>query len=60
MDCVTAVEAHLLGVLEVLEKSLLVPGNTLVDVGSTVGETFTLTSLTAKDTIKHFKVSRSF
>ena len=51
---------HLLGVLEVLEKSLLVPGNTLIDVGSTVGETFTLTSLTAKDTIKYFKVSRSF
>lgn len=42
----------LLGVLEVLEESLLVPGNTLVDVGLGVGEALDLTSLTAEETVK--------
>ena len=41
---------HLLGVLEVLEEGVLVPGNALVDVGSGVGEALTLTRLAAEDT----------
>ena len=40
---------HLLGVLEVLEEGVLVPGNTLVDVGGGVGEALTLTRLAAED-----------
>lgn len=34
---------HLFGVLEVFEKSLFVPVNALVDVGSGVREAFSLT-----------------
>ena len=45
-----ATDTHLFGVLEVLEESLLVPSDTLVHVGSGVGETFGLTGLATKDT----------
>ena len=41
---------HLFGVLEVLEEGLLVPGDTLVDVGGGVGEALGLTRLAAEDT----------
>lgn len=40
---------HLFGVLEVLEKSLLGPSDTLVDIGSGISETLSLTSLTTED-----------
>ena len=43
---------NLLGVLEVLEEGLLVPGDTLVHVGSGVGEAIGLTGLTAEDTAR--------
>lgn len=49
---------YLLGVLKVLEEGLLIPGNTLVDVGSRVAEARGLTSLAAKDTVQvrtHFR-----
>ena len=45
-----AMGTHLFGVLEVLEESLLVPSDTLVHVGSGVGEALRLASLTAEDT----------
>ena len=45
-----ASETHLFGVLKVVEQSLLVPSNALVHVGSGVGETLRLASLTAEDT----------
>ena len=41
---------YLLGVLEVIEQSLLFPYNSLVHVGSGVGEALSLTGLAAKDT----------
>ena len=41
---------HLFGVLEVLEESLLVPSDTLVHVGSGVGEALRLTGLATEDT----------
>ena len=41
---------HLFRVLEVLEEGLLVPGDTLVDVGSGVGEALGLTSLATEHT----------
>lgn len=44
------VVTHLFGVLEVLEQGVFVPSDTLVDVGSSVGEAFCLTSLATKDT----------
>ena len=43
---------HLFRVLEVLEEGLLVPGDTLVHVGSGVGEAIGLTGLTAEDTAR--------
>ena len=43
---------YLLGVLQVLEESLLVPGDTLVHVGSRITETGGLTSLAAEDTVQ--------
>ena len=43
---------YLLGVLQVLEESLLVPGDTLVHVGSRVAEAGGLTSLAAEDTVQ--------
>ena len=49
---------YLLGVLKVLEEGLLVPGNTLVNVGSRVAEARGLTRLAAKDTVQvrtHFR-----
>lgn len=42
----------LLGILEVLEKSLLIPGYTLVDVGLGVREALDGTGLTAEETVK--------
>ena len=47
-----ATVTHLFGVLEVLEESLLVPSDTLVHVGSGVGEAIGLTGLTAEDTAR--------
>ena len=43
---------YLLGVLQVLEESLLVPGDTLVHVGSRVAEAGGLTSLATEDAVK--------
>ena len=43
---------HLFGVLEVLKESVLVPSNTLVHVGSGVGEAIGLTGLTAENTAR--------
>ena len=43
---------HLFRVLEVLKEGLLVPGNTLVHVGSGVREAIGLTSLTTEHTKK--------
>ena len=43
---------YLLGVLQVLEESLLVPGDTLVHVGSRVAEAGGLTSLAAENAVK--------
>ena len=43
---------YLLGVLKVLEESLLVPGDTLVHVGSRVAEAGGLTSLAAENAVK--------
>jgi hypothetical protein len=43
------IRTYLLGVLEVLPESLLVPGNALVHVGGSVGETVGLTSLATED-----------
>lgn len=43
---------YLLGVLKVLEKSVLIPGDTLVLVSSSVAETLGLASLAAKDTVQ--------
>ena len=48
---------YLLGVLEVLEESLLVPSDTLIHVGSGVGEALRLTGLATKDTISSSLVS---
>ena len=45
-------DTYLLGVLKVLEESLLVPGDTLVHVGSRVAEAGGLTSLAAEDAVK--------
>ena len=42
----------LLGVLEVLEKGLLVPGDALVDVGLGVGEAVNGAGLSAKETVE--------
>ena len=50
---------HLFRVLEVLEEGLLVPGDTLVHVGSGVGEAIGLTGLTAEDAGKGADVSAS-
>lgn len=50
-------DTHLFGVLEVLEESLLCPSDTLVDVGSSVGEALSLTSLTTEDTVRQAQVS---
>jgi hypothetical protein len=41
---------HLLGVLQVLKHCVLVPCNTLIDVRSSVGETFRLTGFAAEHT----------
>ena len=41
---------YLFGVLEVFEKSVLIPSDSLVHVGSGVGETFSLTGLATEDT----------
>lgn len=43
---------HLLGVLEVLEESLLRPDDTLTDVSSSVGEALRLAGLAAENTRK--------
>lgn len=43
---------YLLGVLKVLEESVLGPGDTLVQVSSGVAETLGLTGLAAKDTVQ--------
>ena len=43
---------HLFRVLEVLKEGLLVPGNTLVHVGSGVGEAIGLTGLAAENTAR--------
>ena len=45
-------DTYLLGVLKVLEESLLVPGDTLVHVGGRITETGGLTSLAAEDTVQ--------
>ena len=45
-------DTYLLGVLKVLEESLLVPSDTLVHVGSRVAEAFSLATLAAKDTVQ--------
>lgn len=45
-------DTYLLGVLKVLEESLLVPGDTLVHVGSRVAEAGGLTSLAAENAVK--------
>ena len=45
-------DTYLLGVLKVLEESLLVPGDTLVHVGSRVAEAGSLTSLAAENAVK--------
>ena len=45
-------DTYLLGVLKVLEESLLVPGDTLVHVGSRVAEAGGLTSLATEDAVK--------
>lgn len=42
----------LLGVLQVLEQGILVPGDTLADVGSRVREARSLTSLAAEQTVE--------
>ena len=52
-----ATVTHLFGVLEVLEESLLVPSDTLVHVGSGVGEALRLTGLATKDTMSSSLVS---
>lgn len=52
-----ATDTHLFGVLEVLEESLLVPSDTLVHVGSGVGEALRLTGLATKDTMSSPLVS---
>ena len=41
---------YLFGVLKVFKKSVLIPSDALVHVGSGVGETFSLTGLTTEDT----------
>lgn len=46
----TNIAAHLFGVFEVLEKSVLVPCDTLVDVGRGVREALRLTGLAAEQT----------
>lgn len=43
----------LLGVLEVLEEGVLVPGDALLLVGVGVGVALDLTGLTAEETVKH-------
>lgn len=43
---------HTFGVLEVLEEGLLVPGDTLVDVGLGVREAFDTAGLAAEETVK--------
>ena len=45
-------DTYLLGVLKVLEESLLVPGDTLVHVGSRVAEAGGLTSRAAENAVK--------
>ena len=40
---------HLFRVLEVLEEGLLVPGDTLVHVGSSIGEAVRVARFTAED-----------
>ena len=45
-------DTYLLGVLKVPEESLLVPGDTLVHVGSRITEAGGLTSLAAEDTVQ--------
>ena len=45
-----ATDTHLFGVLEVLEESLLVPSDTLVHVGSSVGEAICLAGLASENT----------
>lgn len=45
-------ETYLLGVEQVLEESLLVPGDTLVHVSGGVVEARDLTTLTADDTVQ--------
>ena len=42
----------LFGVLKVFEESLLLPNDTLVDVGSGVAEAISLTGLASKDTME--------
>ena len=44
-------DTYLLGVLKVLEESLLVPSDTLVHVGSRVAEAGGLTSLPAENAL---------
>ena len=44
---------HLFRVLKVLEQGLLVPGNTLVNVGGRVRESLALASLATEDTESH-------
>lgn len=46
----TNIAAHLFGVFEVLEKSVLIPCDTLVDVGRGVREALRLTGLAAEQT----------
>ena len=50
---------YLLRVFEVLEESLIIPNDALVDVGGGVGEAFRLASLAAEDAIKREKSARS-
>lgn len=51
----TNIAAHLFGVFEVLEKSVLVPCDTLVDVGRGVREALCLSGLAAEQTVEQGK-----
>lgn len=51
----TNIAAHLFGVFEVLEKSVLVPCDTLVDVGRGVREALRLSGLAAEQTVEQGK-----